>query len=199
MSSARNHFCVRWRVKESNGIFTGSPNQSQCVRDGSISWRWAVSTANFSVRANFPVSLEKFGCICIPLQAPAQDVGTLKDRKAFCSPNMQVCAMSSVSSTFSGSFHNAHTVQFCWMSAAWNCFLTDRVVGNTKVYGQLWWTVTLQLFQEGGFFVFLLLSPNHIHKVSCKEGRVWWENCILHLNVAEEGVIFISFTETWAK
>lgn len=127
LSSSRNHFCVKWRVKEGNSIFTRSPNQPQCEGDIPNSWRWVVLlTANFSVRANFPVFLEKISCICIPLQAPAQDVGTLKDRKAFCSPNMQVCAMSSSSSTFSGSFHNAYTVQFCWMSAVWNSFLTDR-------------------------------------------------------------------------
>lgn len=127
LSSSRSNFCVRLRVKAGNSISTRSPNQSQCIRDVSISWRWVVLlTANFSVRANFPVFLEKISCICIPLQAPAQDVGTLKDRKALCSPNMQVCTMSSISSTFPGSFHNAFTVQFCWMSAVWNCFLTDR-------------------------------------------------------------------------
>lgn len=147
---------------EGNGIFTGSPNQPRCIRDGSISWRWAVSsTANFSVRANFPVSLKKIGHMHIPLQAPAQDVGTLKDRKAFCFPNMQVCAMSSVSSTFSGSVCNAHTVQVFWMSAVWNRFLTDRVVGNTQVCLQLWWTVTPQLFQEGGLFVLAMFSKLH--------------------------------------
>lgn len=130
------------------------PPNSLGVWDGSISWRSAVSTTNFSVKANFPVSLEKISCVHIPLQAPAQDVGTLKDRKAFCSPNMQVCAKSSVSSAFSGSIHIAHAVQFCWMSAVWNCFLTDRVVVNTTVNGRLWWTVPLQLFQGGRLSVF---------------------------------------------
>lgn len=108
-------------------LFLLDPQINLSSWDISISWRWVVLlTENFSVRANFPVFLEKISCICISLQAPAQDVGTLKDRKAFCSPNMQVCAMSSISSTFSGSFHNAYTVQFCWMSAVWNCFLTGR-------------------------------------------------------------------------
>lgn len=115
-----NHFSVRWRIKECNGISTILPYHSGCIRASSISWRSALSTENFSVRANFPLSLEKISFVHVPLQAPAQDVGTLKDRKAFCSLNMQVCAMSRVSSSFSGSFHIAHAVQFCWMSAVWN-------------------------------------------------------------------------------
>lgn len=54
-------------------------------------------------------------------------------------------------------------------------------------------------FKKGDYLCSGLHSPNHIHEASCKEDRVWWEDCILHLNVAEEGVICISFTETWAK
>lgn len=50
-----------------------------------------------------------------------------------------------------------------------------------------------------GDYLFLLCSPNYIHEAFCKEGRVWWENCIFHLNMAKRGVIFISFTETWVK
>lgn len=54
-------------------------------------------------------------------------------------------------------------------------------------------------FKKGHYLFSVLYSPNHIHKASCKKGRVWCENCLLHLNVAEEGVTFISFTETWVK